>query len=90
MHVYPERRLLQGMEREIWKLVSYSATPQQWKEWLRVPLEYAAIRGNLNLVNSLLEAGADGSAGWKGCRDRTLIDAAALGGSELVVSALLR
>ncbi|CAM9835991.1 unnamed protein product, partial [Ectocarpus sp. 13 AM-2016] len=90
MHAYPERRLLQGMESEIWKLVSYSATPQQWKEWLRVPLEHAATRGNLNLVNSLLEAGADGSAGWKGCRGRTLIDAAALGGSEPVVSALLR
>ncbi|CAM9559734.1 unnamed protein product, partial [Ectocarpus sp. 8 AP-2014] len=90
MHVYPERRLLQGMESEIWKLVSYSATPQQWKEWLRVPLEHAAARGNLNLVNSLLEAGADGSEGWKGCRGRTLIDAAALGGSEPVVSALLR
>ncbi|CAN0492137.1 unnamed protein product [Ectocarpus sp. 12 AP-2014] len=90
MHVYPERRLLQGMESEIWKLVSYSATPQQWKEWLLVPLEHAATRGNLNLVNSLLEAGADGSAGWKGCRGRTLIDAAALGGSEPVVSALLR
>ncbi|CAN0422538.1 unnamed protein product [Ectocarpus fasciculatus] len=90
MHVYPERRLLQGMESEIWKMVSYSATPQQWKEWLRVPLEHAASRGNLNLVNSLLEAGADGSAGWKGCRGRTLIDAAALGGSEPVVSALLR
>ncbi|CAM9848932.1 unnamed protein product, partial [Ectocarpus sp. 13 AM-2016] len=90
MHVYPERGLLQGMESEIWKLVSYSATPQQWKEWLRVPLEHAAVRGNLNLVNSLLEAGADGSAGWRGCRGRTLIDAAALGGSEPVVSALLR
>ncbi|CAM9310581.1 unnamed protein product [Ectocarpus sp. 12 AP-2014] len=90
MHVYPERRLLQGIESEIWKLVSYSATPQQWKEWLRVPLEHAATRGKLNLVNSLLEAGADGSAGWKGCRGRTLIDAAALGGSEPVVSALLR
>ncbi|CBN73782.1 ankyrin repeat protein [Ectocarpus siliculosus] len=90
MHVYPERRLFQGMGSEIWKLVSHSATPQQWKEWLRVPLEHAAARGNLNLVNSLLEAGADGSAGWKGCRGRTLIDAAALGGSEPVVSALLR
>ncbi|CAN0226756.1 unnamed protein product, partial [Ectocarpus sp. 8 AP-2014] len=39
---------------------------------------------------SLLEAGADGSAGWRGCLDRTLLDAAALGGSEPVVSALLR
>ncbi|CAB1103640.1 unnamed protein product [Ectocarpus sp. CCAP 1310/34] len=68
MRVYPERVLLQGMESEIWKLVSYSATPQQWKEWLRVPLKHAAARGNLNLVNSLLEAGADGSAGWKGAQ----------------------
>ncbi|CAB1103642.1 unnamed protein product [Ectocarpus sp. CCAP 1310/34] len=68
MRVYPERGLLQGMESEIWKLVSYSATPQQWKEWLRVPLKHAAARGNLNRVNSLLEAGADGIAGWKGAQ----------------------
>lgn len=32
---------LEGLEIEILKLVSYSATPEQWKEWLRVALEHA-------------------------------------------------
>ncbi|CAM9788969.1 unnamed protein product, partial [Ectocarpus sp. 4 AP-2014] len=89
MHIYPKRVLLEGLEIEIFKLVSYSATPEQWKEWLRVPLEHAAARGNRDLVYKLLEAGADGSAGWRGCRDRSLIDAAAVGGNVEVVSGLL-
>ena len=89
MHIYPQRMSLQGLEVEILKLVSYSASPEQWKEWLRVPLEHAAARGNLELLNKLLEAGADGSDGWRGCRNRTLLDAAAVGGNEEVVSALL-
>ena len=54
------------------------------------PLEHAAARGNLDLVNSLLQAGVDGSAGWRGCRGRTLLDAAAVGGNPDVVTALLR
>eukprot|EP00752_Nemacystus_decipiens_P008061 g7205.t1 len=78
MHIYPKRASLEGLEIEIFKLVSYSATPEQWKEWLRVPLEHAAARGNLDLFNKLLGAGADGSAGWRGCRDRTMLDAAAV------------
>ena len=90
MHIYHKRASLEGLEREIFKLVSYSATPEQWKEWLRVPLEHAAARGNLDLFNKLLGAGADGSAGWRGCRNRTLLDAAAVGGNEDVVSSLLR
>lgn len=90
VHVYPDRESLQGLEMEIFKLVSFSATPQQWKEWLRVPLEHAAARGNLDLFNSLLGAGADGSAGWRGCRGRTLLDSAAVGGNEDIVSGLLR
>eukprot|EP00752_Nemacystus_decipiens_P014367 g12779.t1 len=89
MHIYPQRTSLQELGSEIFKLVSYSSTPEQWAEWLRVPLEHAAARGNLNLVNTLLKAGADGSAGWRGCRGRTLLDAAAVGGSAGVVTALL-
>eukprot|EP00903_Cladosiphon_okamuranus_P008515 g8179.t1 len=50
----------------MFKLGSYSATPEQWKEWLRVPLEHAAARGNLDLFSKLLGAGADASAGWRG------------------------
>ncbi|CAM9598101.1 unnamed protein product [Ectocarpus fasciculatus] len=90
MHLFPKRASLRGLESEIFKLVSYGATPEQWAEWLRVPLEHAAVRGNLDLVNMLIEAGADGSSGWRGCRGRTLLDAAALGGSAGVVAALLR
>eukprot|EP00752_Nemacystus_decipiens_P008050 g7194.t1 len=82
MHMYPKRASLDGLEAEIFKLVSYSATPEQWKEWLRVPLEHAAARGNLDLFNKLLGAGADGSAGWRGCRDRTMLDAAAVAIAE--------
>ena len=89
MHPYPKRASLEGLETEIFKLVSSSATPEQWKEWLRVPLEHAAARGNLELFNKLLGAGANGAAGWRGCRGRTLLDAAALGGNEDVVSGLL-
>lgn len=90
MHIYPQRTSLQGLEVELFKLVSYGATPEQWGEWLRAPLEHAVARGNLGLVNRLLRAGANGRAGWRGCRGRTLLDAAALGGSSEVVSALVR
>ena len=71
-------------------MVSKGATRRQWKEWLRVPLEHAAVQGNHALVDKLLGAGANGSAGWKGCSGRTLLHAAAVGGSEGVVSSLLR
>ncbi|CAM9823159.1 unnamed protein product [Ectocarpus fasciculatus] len=90
MHLFPKRAPLRGFESEIFKLVSYGASPEQWAQWLRVPLEHAAGRGNLDLVNALIEAGADGSAGWRGCRGRTLLDAAAVGGSAGVITALLR
>ena len=90
MNPSPQRACLKGLEMEIFKLVSIGATPEQWKEWLRVPLEHAAARGNLDLFNKLLRAGADGGAGYRGCRGRTLLDAAALGGNTDMVSALLR
>ncbi|CAN0210536.1 unnamed protein product, partial [Ectocarpus sp. 12 AP-2014] len=47
MHIYPERSPVHGLECEIFKLVAHSATREQWAEWLRVPLEHAAARGNL-------------------------------------------
>ncbi len=90
MSNFPERASLEGLEIEIFKLVSKDATPEQWAEWLRVPLEHAAAKGSHVLVDKLLGAGADGSAGYKGCAGRTLLQAAAVGGSEGVVSSLLR
>lgn len=84
------RVLLEGAEVELFKLVLQGATPEQWAEWLRAPLEHAVVSGKFGLVNRLLRAGANGSAGWRGCRGRTLVDAAALGGNGDVVSALLR
>ena len=89
MHIYPKRQSVQELGGEVFKLVSYGATPEQWAEWLRVPLEHAAARGNLGLVNTLLQAGADGSAGWRGCGGRTLLHAAAVGGNPDVLTALL-
>ncbi|CAN0556739.1 unnamed protein product, partial [Ectocarpus sp. 12 AP-2014] len=78
-HVYPQRLVLQGAESELFNLVSNNSTPSQWRQWLRVPLEHAAARGNFDLVSRLLNAGADGFAGVKGCNGRTLLDAAAVG-----------
>lgn len=90
LHRCRRRSLLEGAEVEIFKLMSYGATPERWAEWLRAPLEHAAARGNFDLVQRLLKAGANGGAGWRGCRGRTLLDAAALGGNEHVVTALLQ
>ena len=90
MPIIQQRALLEGHEVEIFKLVSKGATTRQWAEWLRVPLEHAAARGDFDLVDRLLKAGANGSAGWRGCRRRTLLDAAALGGNADVLSALLQ
>ena len=90
MNLTQQRTLLDGAEVELFQLVLKGATPEQWAEWLRAPLEHAAASGNFGLVDRLLRAGADGRAGWRGCQRRTLLDAAALGGNRHVVSALLR
>ncbi|CAN0152190.1 unnamed protein product [Ectocarpus sp. 6 AP-2014] len=74
----------------IFKLMCDRATSGQWAEWLRAPLEHAAGTANQDLVEKLLEAGADGSAGWRGCDDNTLLHAAAGGGNEEVVTAFIR
>lgn len=90
VHIYPPRQRLEGLEADILKVVSYGATPEQWEAWIQVPLEHAAACGNLDLVTKLLEArGGRSMSGWKGCRGRTVLDAAALGGNAKVVSVLL-
>lgn len=90
-HPYPRRaaRQLQWLETEIFRVVSSGGTPDEWADWLRVPLEHAAARGDPGLVDALLEGGANGGAGWRGCGGRTLLDAAAVGGNADVVSALV-
>lgn len=85
----PNRASLEALVGEIFKLVSRCASGEQWAEWLRVPLEHAAAAGNFNLSKALIGAGANGGAGWRGCEGRTLLDAAAQGGSEKVVAFLL-
>lgn len=90
MPVISPRALLEGQEVEIFKLVAKDATTKQWSEWLRVPLEHAAARGDYDLVDRQLKAGANGRDGWRGCGRRTLLDAAAQGGNDDVVCALLQ
>ena len=83
------RSRLDGLELEIFKLVQKRATSEQWREWLRAPLEHAAANGKVDLFTRLMDAGADGSAGWRGCDGRTLLGAAVHGKSEKMVLALL-
>lgn len=86
-----DNTVFKDLSIEIFKLVSKGATRKQWGEWLRVPLEHAARKGDIDLVNILLRSGADASAGWRGgCDGGTLLGAGAAGGSEEVVSALLK
>ncbi|CBN80099.1 ankyrin repeat protein [Ectocarpus siliculosus] len=84
-----DRTALNGLEKMLFKLVSEKAASAQWSEWLRAPLEHAVAEGDNDLALALLKAGADGSAGWEGCGDRTLLQAAAEGGNEEVVLTLL-
>ena len=84
-----DRSRLDGCEIELFKLVKKGATPEQWKEWLRAPLEHAAADGNMELFTRLMDAGVDGSAGWRGCHGQTLLGAACRGKNEGMVSALL-
>ena len=86
----PNHACLEGLESEIFKLVSATSTPADWMEWLHVPLRQAAARGNFGLFMKLLEAGADGSGERRGRDGITLLDAAALGGNVELISAMLR
>ncbi|CAN0202973.1 unnamed protein product [Ectocarpus sp. 4 AP-2014] len=82
-------RIMQDLgDDTVFKLVCERATPEQWSEWLRAPLEDAAATANHDeLVRKLLRAGANGGAGWRGCHDNTLLlHAAAERGDALVVS----
>ncbi|CAN0048771.1 unnamed protein product [Ectocarpus fasciculatus] len=88
---YEERAsILQDLGDTIFKLVCDRTTPEQWAEWLRAPLEHAAGTGNRDLLEKLLEAGANGNAGWRGCHGKTLLHAAAEGGNVQVVTRLRR
>eukprot|EP00903_Cladosiphon_okamuranus_P011498 g10829.t1 len=82
--------ILQGAGAMIFNIVCDRSTPEQWAAWRRVPLEHAAGTANVNLVDKLLKAGANGSADWKGCNGQSLLHAAAGGGNEQVVSAYVR
>ncbi|CAM9142574.1 unnamed protein product [Ectocarpus sp. 8 AP-2014] len=84
-----DRTALGGLETRLFQLVSKNATSAQWAEWLRAPLEHAVAEGDKDLALTLLKAGANGGPGWKGCDDCTLLQAAAEGGNEEVVRALL-
>lgn len=88
-HYLPTHEVLQHSEGLIFKLMSSRAGPNEWAEWLRAPLEYACRAGNPDLVDPLLEAGADATAPGLGEDGGTLLHAAATGGSERVVSSLL-
>lgn len=58
--MYVERiRVLEKLKDRIFDLVCQEAHEEQWAEWLRVPLEHAAAEGEVELVKSLLAAGAD-------------------------------
>ncbi|CAM9785729.1 unnamed protein product [Ectocarpus fasciculatus] len=89
---YEERAsiLQEDLGDTIFKLVCDRATPEQWAEWLRAPLEHAAGTGNRDLVDKLLGAGANGGAGWRGCHGKTLLHAAADGGDVHIITRLRR
>ncbi|CAM9796486.1 unnamed protein product [Ectocarpus fasciculatus] len=89
MAIEEDRAALSGLETRLFQLVSEKATSAQWAEWLRAPLEHAVAEGDKDLALTLLKAGANGGAGWKGCDDRTLLQAAAEGGNAEVVRTLL-
>ena len=73
----------------IFKLMFEKSDPTEWAEWLRAPLEQACEAGDSELVDTLLEAGADGATRGLGHRGRTLLHAAATGGNENVIWSLL-
>ena len=86
---YEERASIRQDAEAIFNMVCDLETPEQWAEWLRVPLALAARTGNADLVDKLLKAGANAGAGVKGCNAETLLHAAAEGGNEEVLSAFL-
>ncbi|CAB1114807.1 unnamed protein product [Ectocarpus sp. CCAP 1310/34] len=84
-----DRSRVDGFEMKIFKLVQAEETPEQWKKWLGAPLNHAAAKGKLDLFTRLINAGADGSAGWRGCHGRTLLGEAARSDGNQMVRAFL-
>ncbi|CAM9644452.1 unnamed protein product [Ectocarpus sp. 4 AP-2014] len=93
-------RLIRSACRDMAESLLSSATrllcERDWADWLKAPLIGAAFQGNLDAVRLLLAAGAGGRSGrgigaWMipGGEGRTLLHAAASGGSAAVVEALL-
>lgn len=85
-----DRSRLDGLEVEIFKLVRENATGGQWSKWLRAPLEHTIAKGDMDLFTRLMDAGADGGAGWRGCHGRTLLAAAAYSKNTEMVLDLLQ
>ena len=52
------REALRGAEVDTFDLIFEVFTSQQWAEWLKAPLECAAAKGNRDLVQRLVRAGA--------------------------------
>ncbi|CAN0148079.1 unnamed protein product [Ectocarpus sp. 12 AP-2014] len=75
------REKLRGREVDIFDLLSQDSTPKKWAEWLRAPLEAAAVRGDETLALELV--GAGGSIGG-------VVHAAVSGGHVGLVGSLLR
>lgn len=76
---------LDGFEVDIFNCHSLEGvycSSERWRKWLREPLELAAADGIVDLFTRLMDAGADGSAGWRGANGRTLLSAAAYGKNE--------
>lgn len=83
------REILKDSEREIFQLMSGGAQGEEWAQWLRAPLLRACETANADLVDKLLGAGADGSNRGSGGNDRPLLHAAARGGSDRILLAVL-
>eukprot|EP00752_Nemacystus_decipiens_P018743 g16804.t1 len=81
---------LKGLEKQLFKLMAKEAPAGQWAEWLRAPLEHALAGGHKKLALALLNTDADAGAGWKGCHGRTLLGAAAEGGNQELLLAVLK
>lgn len=86
---YPKRTSLEWLAMKIAGLVSKGATTEECVELLGVPLEHSSAHGKLVLVDKLIEADADGRAGWRGCGGRTLLHVSAVCGNEGVLSSSL-
>ncbi|CAM9936054.1 unnamed protein product [Pylaiella littoralis] len=85
-----DRTSLDGFEGDIFNLVGKEVTSEQWKEWPRVPQEHVVAKGDIDLFTRLMDTGAGGNTGWRGCCGQTLLGSAAGGGSEEMVLALLK